>query len=201
MENVFSIRLVDKKDAEGILGIYAPYVRDTIISFEYDVPTLDAFSKRVENISEEYPWVVCLLGDRIIGYAYAGLYRSRRAYQWGVESTIYMEESFHGRGIARILYNTLFSILKIQGMLNIYAVISFPNEKSTGFHKSLGFSEIGIFKNVGYKFDSWHDVQWMDLYLGAHTGNPPKVNKWSLIRDSNEISLLLRNANLEFQKL
>ena len=63
MENVFSIRLVDKKDAEGILGIYAPYVRDTIISFEYDVPTLDAFSKRVENISEEYPWVVCLLGD------------------------------------------------------------------------------------------------------------------------------------------
>ncbi|MBK6448636.1 N-acetyltransferase family protein [Candidatus Brachybacter algidus] len=135
MENVFSIRLVDKKDAEGILGIYAPYVRDTIISFEYDVPTLDAFSKRVENISEEYPWVVCLLGDRIIGYAYAGLYRSRRAYQWGVESTIYMEESFHGRGIARILYNTLFSILKIQGMLNVYAVISLPNEKVPDFIK------------------------------------------------------------------
>lgn len=110
-------------------------MRDTIISFEYDVPTLDAFSKRVENISEEYPWVVCLLGDRIIGYAYAGLYRSRRAYQWGVESTIYMEESFHGRGIARILYNTLFSILKIQGMLNIYAVISLPNEKVPDFIK------------------------------------------------------------------
>ncbi len=199
--NEYKVRLVDTSDSESILAIYKPYVTDHTISFEYEVPNLKEFTERIRMIALDYPYIVCLENDKIIGYAYASLYRSRRAYQWGVESTIYMHETLHGKGLARILYNTLFSMLKIQGYLNVYAVISLPNPKSIGFHKSLGFEEIGVFKNVGYKFNSWHDVQWMDLNLGDHTENVAVIKKWVDMKNSKEINLLLDNTNTQLQNL
>ncbi|HTB26699.1 MAG TPA: GNAT family N-acetyltransferase, partial [Puia sp.] len=139
MADTFTIRLVTENDAKLVLEIYKPYILDTIITFEYEVPTLEEFIRRIKTVSSEYPWLVCLLGNKIVGYAYAGRHRDRTAYQWSVDAAVYLSPAVHRKGIARILYESLFSILRLQGYYNVYAGISLPNEKSTGFHKAMGF--------------------------------------------------------------
>lgn len=172
MDNKFSIRLITESDASEVLEIYKPYVLNTIISFEYEIPTLEEYLHRIRTNTAEYTWLVCLKDNKIIGYAYASKHRYRTAYQWSPESTVYLALEFHRKGIARILYETLFSMLRLQGYFNVYAGVGLPNEKSVGFHKSLGFEEIGIFKKVGYKHGNWHDTHWFQLHLTEHIYNP-----------------------------
>jgi len=195
VENKFKIRLITENDISDVLEIYKPYLLNTIISFEYEVPSLHEFAERVNTITEEFPWLVCVNNDKIIGYAYACKFRYRTAYQWSPESTIYLAPEFQGAGIARILYNTLFSVLRLQGYINVFACIGLPNERSVRFHKSVGFEEIGIFKKVGYKLGNWHDTQWFQLRLNEHIQHPHAPKTITEIIDSGDLNTILHTIN------
>ncbi len=198
MKGKYSIRLIKESDAQAVLDIYKPYVLDTIISFEYEVPTLDEYVQRIKTNTIYYPWLVCLRADKIIGFAYASKHRYRTAYQWSPESTVYIAPEVHRKGIARILYETLFELLRLQGYFNVYAGVGLPNVKSIAFHKALGFEEIGIFKKVGYKHGNWHDTHWFQLHLKEHVLNPPTPQKLIEVESSAEFKDCLKRANDRF---
>ncbi|MBI5916263.1 MAG: N-acetyltransferase [Bacteroidetes bacterium] len=195
MDNQLTIRLITESDASEVLEIYKPYVLDTIISFEYEVPTLEEYLQRIKTHTAEYPWLVCLQGDKIIGFAYASKHRYRTAYQWSPESTVYLSPEVHRKGIARILYATLFSMLRYQGYFNVYAGVGLPNEKSVGFHKAAGFEEIGIFRKVGYKHGHWHDTHWFQLHLAEHIQHPPIPKKMKEVENEVGFQAILALAN------
>lgn len=195
MRKGFEIRLIEESDAGEVLEIYKPYVLNTIISFEYEVPTHEEYLQRIKTNTADYPWLVCSLNDKIIGYAYAGKHRYRTAYQWSPESTVYMAPGMHGKGIARILYETLFSLLRLQGHFNVFAGIGLPNEKSVGFHRALGFEEIGIFKKIGYKHGNWHDTQWFQLELTEHVTNPPAPKNLNEMTGNEKFQAIISASN------
>jgi L-amino acid N-acyltransferase YncA len=195
MNNTFSVRLIKPEDTPAVLAIYAPYITDSAASFEYDVPSVTEFAERVSTISKEYPWLVCEYNQQIIGYVYSSKHRARTAYQWTVECTVYLSAGFHRVGLARILYKALFNILKLQNMINVYAGITVPNTKSEEFHKAMGFYLIGTYKNIGYKFNKWHDVAWFQLDLGEHAINPPDPKSIAEINGSVELNAIIAEAN------
>lgn len=201
MKNQFSIRLISENDSREVLKIYKPYVINTIVSFEYEAPSPDEFLLRIQNNVSEYPWLVCLYGNKIIGYAYASKHRYRTAYQWSCESTVYLLTEYHRKGIARILYKTLFCILKVQGYFNVYAGVSLPNEKSVGFHQSMGFKKVGIYKKTGYKFNKWHDVEWFQFQLQRHIDNPQIPKTMQSIMNTDEFIEVFLEANKSLKKI
>jgi len=201
VENNFEIRLILPGDVQGVLEIYKPYVLNTSITFEYDVPTVEEFSERIETITSEYPWLVCTQNNKILGYAYACKHRYRMAYQWSPESTIYLSPGIHGKGIARILYETLFAILRLQGYFNVYAGVGLPNERSEGFHRALRFEVIGDFKKIGYKFGKWHDTRWFQLHLHEHIDNPPMPISIKIIKRHLEFLTILHSANRRLENI
>ncbi|MFZ9386611.1 MAG: GNAT family N-acetyltransferase [Chitinophagaceae bacterium] len=131
---MISIRLATPADAAGILAIYAPYIRDTSLTFETEVPSEASFAERISGYLQNWPWLVCEKDGMITGYAYASRYRERVAYQWSVESSVYLHDDFLGAGVGRALYECLFEILKRQGYRNVYAVINLHNDRSGDFH-------------------------------------------------------------------
>lgn len=195
MKDSFNLRLILPGDAAATLDIYRPYVEKTIISFEYDPPSMNEWQTRIENITAEYPWLVCECNDVIIGYAYASKHRYRTAYSWAVESTIYLSEDFHQKGIASILYQTLFELLRLQGYVNVYAGVTIPNIKSEQFHLAMGFYEIGYFKKIGYKFGQWHDTRWFQLHLVDHPAEPTKPLPLAEIINTPAYTAIMENAN------
>ncbi len=195
MDDKLTIRLISLEDAVEVLEIYEPYVTDTAITFEYEVPTRDEFLQRIKAITSEYPWLLCLQNHKIVGYAYAGKHRDRAAYQWSVDSAVYLSPSVHRKGIGRILYESLFSILRLQGYFNVYAGISLPNENSVAFHKALDFKEIALYKRVGFKHHSWHDTAWFELHLSEHIDNPPIPRRITELIDTPALSTILERAN------
>jgi phosphinothricin acetyltransferase len=124
-------------------------------------------------------------------------HRDRKAYQWSAEVSVYADEKFHGKGIATALYDTLFDLLKLQGILNLYAGITQPNQKSVNFHRKHGFTEIGLFKNIGYKLNRWHDVLWMYRSLDLHPPNPSDPLHFNEIIESDSVKKVLEKANLK----
>ncbi len=195
MNNTFVIRLINESDTLDVLEIYKYYVEHSIISFEYEAPSQEEYLQRMRVNTEKYPWLVCLLNNKIIGFAYGSTYRYRTAYQWSPESTIYISPDFHTKGIGRILYKTLFEILKLQGYYNVFAGVALPNQKSIGFHKAMGFEEIGIFKKVGYKHGNWHDTHWFQLSLNEHILEPKNPIELKEILLTEEFSYILKSAN------
>ncbi len=159
------IRHASVQDAEKILDIYAPYVLETPISFETTVPNLKEFTDRITETTKKFPWLVCELDQQIVGYAYASTYKSRCAYEWSVESTVYVGKNYHGKGIGSKLYKELFPLLKFQGAVNVIAGITLPNVGSVRLHESLGFMPVGSFKDVGHKLNKWWDVGYWQLQL------------------------------------
>ncbi|MCL2518338.1 MAG: N-acetyltransferase family protein [Oscillospiraceae bacterium] len=159
------IRNATPDDAEAILKIYTPYITGTNISFETEVPTIEEFAARIENITKSYPYLVCEIDNTIVGFAYAARHRERAAYKYSAESSIYIAPEYQSRGIGKELYTKLFELCRAQEIYTIYAGVTLPNEKSIGLHKSLGFIEVGVFHNVGYKFDRWLDVIWLEKPL------------------------------------
>ena len=162
------IRLARPSDSEALLKIYAPFVENTSVTFEIQVPTAEEFSNRIHDITQEYPYLLYCVGEQIVGYAYAARHRQRAAYAYDVDTSIYIEPNYHGRGIAARLYQRLFSILAEQGIYNLYAAYTEPNEKSRRFHEKMGFRPVGTFHQTGYKFGRWHDVTWMEKSLQEH---------------------------------
>ncbi len=154
------IRLAHTTDAPAILGIYAPYIEQTSITFETETPTAEAFAERIESYLQNWPWLVCEIDGRIAGYAYASRYRERVAYQWSVECSVYIHDDFLRAGVAGALYSALFDILKRQGYRNVYAVINLPNDRSVALHEKCGFVYFATYEQVGYKLGKWKNVGW-----------------------------------------
>ena len=167
-----SIRLAKETDAEHMLAIYAPIVRDTAISFELEPPTLEQFRGRITTTLERTPWLVCASDDDIMGYAYAGSYRSRGAYQWTVEVTVYTSPSYRRMGVARAVYSSLFACLRLMGYVSAYGGIALPNPASIALHERLGFRLVGVYHTAGRKLGSWHDVSWWELAIQDPPSSP-----------------------------
>ena len=176
------IRPALSSDASSILDIYAPYILNTTISFETEVPTVKDFSQRIIANEESWPWLVYESDGFIAGYAYASKHRERAAYQWCVETSVYMNDRFQQKGMATKLYQTLFEILKYQGCRNVYAGITLPNEKSVHFHEKMGFKKIADYKNIGYKFNRWNTVRWYELQLNDYSDAPAAFTRWKDIQ-------------------
>jgi L-amino acid N-acyltransferase YncA len=167
------IRLATPADAKQILDIYGPYIEQTSFTFETEIPTIKSFEERISNYLANYPWLVCEINGKIAGYAYATRHRERTAYQWCVESSVYIHDDFLRSGIARALYTALFEILTRQGFNNVYAVINLPNDRSVAFHESCGFEYFATYESVGYKLGRWKNVGWWRLKINEYTMEPP----------------------------
>lgn len=161
-----SIRRATEKDAQSLLDIYAPYITKTTITFEDIIPTLENFKQRIRNISETFPYLVAVDDDNnILGYAYAHLYGPRAAYAWTAEASIYIDYNYKGHGLGTKLYQSLETALKKQGVVNLMACITEENTNSIKFHEKFGYKKVGTFKKVGFKFNHWLDVTWMQKTL------------------------------------
>ena len=172
------IQPVKLEDAEELLSIYAPYVRDTAISFEYEVPSLSEFQDRIRNISSNLPYIKAVEAGKILGYAYAGKFKNRKAYDWSVEVTVYVRKESRKSGVGKLLYNALEDSLKRIGVLNMNACIAVPEgedshltKDSQLFHEKMGFQLVGTFHKSGYKFHTWYDMIWMEKIIGEHQKN------------------------------
>ena len=175
-----NIRLATIHDAQSILAIYAPYISNTSFTFETEVPSEKDFPKRIADYLINWPWLVCEIDGVIAGYAYGAKYRERIAYQWCVESSIYIHDVFQKQNIGKALYTALIEILKLQGYRNVYAVINLPNDKSVQFHESCGFTYFATYEKVGYKLGEWKNVGWWQLVInefGMEPGAPIKFSE------------------------
>jgi L-amino acid N-acyltransferase YncA len=188
------IRLAAEGDSASILKIYIPFITDTYVSFENEVPALEEFEKRIRNIQKKFPWLVCEINGNIAGYAYASRYRERESYDWSADFSVYVDPEHHGKKIGTALYFSLFELLKIQGYYNIYAGIALPNIKSESLHESFGFKGIGIYHNVGYKLGSWHDVRWYELKIKEHIQSPIKPKDIGEIINTYECKAIFEKA-------
>jgi phosphinothricin acetyltransferase len=169
-----TIRAATAEDAPAIAAIYAPIVRDTVISFETEPPGEAEIARRIAAVQAVYPWLVSVGAEGgVTGYTYATRFRERAAYRWCCESTAYVAESTRGQGVGRRLYAALFDMLRRQGFLSVVGVITLPNAASVGLHEAMGFEPVGVYHNAGFKFGAWHDVGWWTLELGPF-GNEPR---------------------------
>ncbi len=182
MSTYFQIRMATELDAEEILKIYAPYVTDTAITFEYEIPSIDDFSQRIRNTLQMYPYIVALEEGHIVGYAYASAFRERAAYSWTAETTVYLKQDCRGKGLGKKLYNTLENILRRQNIINLNACIAYTSRQdihldntSMAFHEHLGYTKIAHFTKCGYKFGAWYDIIWMEKVLGDHPDTPDPI--------------------------
>ena len=193
------IRLATPGDAAGICAIYAPIVRDTAISFELAPPSVEEMQARVATTLEEYPWLVCADGRMVAGYAYASRHRTRAAYQWAADVSVYVSESHHRRGVARALYAALLPILRFQGYWQACGGISLPNDASVALHESLGFEPVGIYRSIGFKLGAWHDVGWWQLALADAGGPPAPPRALSLLLGDERVRELLLEATAQLR--
>ena len=190
-----TIRIADPQDCRKLLAIYRPYVEHTAITFEYEVPTETEFAGRIAHTLKRYPYLVAQQGDQILGYAYAGPFQERAAYEWAVETSIYVCMDYRQCGIGRKLYENLEQILCRQGIRNVNACIAYTQKEdahltndSVHFHERLGYRMVGTFHQCGYKFDRWYDMVWMEKMIGTHSANPSQVRLFSELRHSDTFS-------------
>jgi L-amino acid N-acyltransferase YncA len=162
---MLTIRIATEADAAQIQAIYAPIVRDTAISFEFEPPSVEETGQRIVKTLEHWPWLVCDRGGDVLGYVYAGQHSARAAYQWSADVTVYIHEHARRMGVGRALYTSLFRLLVVQGFYHAYAGVTLPNAGSVGLHESLGFTPVGVYQRVGFKFGAWHDVGWWQSAL------------------------------------
>jgi phosphinothricin acetyltransferase len=162
------------RDATACAAIYAPYVRDTAISFEDVPPTTAEMAARIEKLTDTHAWLVAEDEDEILGYAYACPHRERAAYRWTTEVSAYVDARHRRRGAGRRLYESLLRVLGEEGYRVALAVIALPNDASVAFHEACGFESAGVYRQVGFKLGVWWDVGWWQRVLAAGAdGDPP----------------------------
>lgn len=176
------LRTACASDAQALLEIYAPYITKTAVTFEYEVPLLNDFQKRIENTLKHYPYLVAEEDREILGYAYTGIFKERAAYDWAAEVSVYVRKDKKGLGIGGRLYAALEEISRAQHILNLNACIAYADTEdeyltrdSVKFHSHLGYSMVGKFHQCGYKFGRWYDMVWMEKILGEHSADPEPV--------------------------
>ncbi|MCW0482716.1 GNAT family N-acetyltransferase [Gaoshiqia sediminis] len=195
MNNNVQIRLATPDDAPEILAIYYPYILDTAVTFEEEVPSLDEFRQRINSILEECPFLVCEIGGQLAGYAYAGPYRTRASYRWNKEVSVYVHDAFQRKQVARALYLALFELLARQHVANLLAVITLPNEGSVRLHEQMGFKPCGVFNRVGFKLGQWHSVGWWELSLPeADKSNPAELIPFGTFRENHSLDEIFQKA-------
>lgn len=161
-------RLAKEDDAKEILAIYAPYVDTDNITFEYEVPNIIEFRQRIAKVITKYPYIVALYQGKIVGYTYASTFRDRIAYNWGLETSIYLTPKLKGQKLGEKLYTKLEQILKIQHITNLVASITYPNPQSIAFHEKMGYKKIAHFTKCGYKQGKWYDMIFMEKFINKH---------------------------------
>jgi phosphinothricin acetyltransferase len=160
-----NIRSATAADAPAILAIYAPVVRDTIISFETEIPTVHEMADRIDTTLKTHPYLVAHANGAMAGYAYAGHHRARSAYRWSADVTVYVAPEARRSGVARALYGRLLPMLVEREFHAAFAGIALPNPASVALHEAMGFVPVGIYREVGFKFGRWHDVGWWQRLL------------------------------------
>lgn len=181
MSTDITIRLAEpKKDAKALVEIYRPYIENTAISFEYIVPSVEEFQDRMENTLKSYPYLVAEIEGKVAGYAYASRFGERKAFDWAVETSIYVDQSQRKAGVGRALYLALEELLKKQQVVSVNACIAYApvedehlTNDSITFHTRLGYKEAAHFHAIGYKFNTWYDLMWMEKSIGERTKNTP----------------------------
>jgi L-amino acid N-acyltransferase YncA len=171
---VAMIRLATAADAKAMSEIYGPIVAETPISFELVPPTESEMAGRIVSGLAYAPWLACVQGADVAGFAYASRHRERAAYQWSVDVSVYVHERFRRHGVGRGLYTSLFALLRVQCICAAHAGITLPNAGSVGLHEAMGFRPVGVYPGVGYKCRAWHDVGWWQLALAARVEDPPR---------------------------
>jgi L-amino acid N-acyltransferase YncA len=166
------IRLARQNDSDGVAAIYGPCVARSATSFELTPPDVHEMGRRITDTLHTLPWLVCEHNGRLMGYAYGSKHRTRAAYQWSVETSVYVAPAWQRHGIGRGLYTALFALLALQGYYNAYAGIALPNPGSVALHEAMGFRPVGVYREVGFKAGAWHDVGWWALSLQPKTTSP-----------------------------
>jgi L-amino acid N-acyltransferase YncA len=188
------IRLAGPNDAAGILAIYGPYCESTCVSFEIVAPSIEQIRERISRVTADYPWLVGEIDGQIIGYVYASRHHERAAYRWSVDVAVYVAAGRQRRGVGRILYETLFSILREQGLFKAFAGITLPNPASVGLHESLDFRPAAIYRGVGYKFGRWLDVGWWQRDLQREIDNPKDPLSFRSMNGNSSVADVLANG-------
>jgi len=180
-----TMRVALAEDAEAILAIYAPIVRETAISFEVEPPTQVEMHERIATTLRRLPWLVCEHQGEVLGYVYASPHRARAAYQWSVDVSVYIHATVRRTGMGRALYHALFELLILQGLYQCYAGITLPNPASVGLHEALGFQPVGVYEAVGYKLGEWHDVGWWQRALQLRPSLPTPPITFEVLRQTS----------------
>ena len=180
------IRAATVKDAEALLDIYAYYVEHTTLTYEYEVPSVEEFRRRIAHTLQRYPYLAAEMSGEIIGYSYAGSFRERAAYAWDAEMSIYLKREVHRHGVGQQLYTLMENILKEQGIVKTVAVITMPTDEysdfnSVPFHEKMGYQLAGKLDYTGFKFNRWYSILYMDKQIGI----PKEV--MSPVRDFDEV--------------
>ena len=167
-----TIRDATPEDGAACAAIYAPYVSETAITFEYEPPTPAEMAERIAKAQQKHAWVVAEDDGRVVGYAYGGQYKERAAYRWACEVSVYLEPGRRRGGTGRALYEALFERLVARGFRTAVAGMTLPNPEREGLHRALGFEKVGVYRRIGWKHGAWHDVAWVQRTL-ASTDDPP----------------------------
>ena len=195
MSTALVIRSAEEADGAAVAEIYAPYVRETAVSFELEPPTAAVMAQRIATTIDIYPWLVAAQGCEVVGYAYAGKHRDRPAYRWTVDVTIYVDTGKHEQGIGRALYRVLLDTLRQQGFRSAFAEIVLPNPGSIRLHETAGFELIGVHNNVGFKLGCWHDIGYWRIGLAAPDVEPGDPVPFGTFRLTPQFAISLERAS------
>jgi L-amino acid N-acyltransferase YncA len=160
-----AIRPATSADAPRCAEIYRPFVTDSWASFELDPPDATEMAKRIADYSSTHAWLVCEIEGQVAGYAYGSQHRTRHAYQTSCDVAVYVDPAFARRGVGQALYGALLPLLKDRGYHAAFAGIVLPNDGSIGLHRAMGFTPVGIYKEVGWKMGAWRDTSWWQRLL------------------------------------
>ena len=189
------IRFAREDDASQLLNIYQQYI-DTSITFEYELPSLEAFKSRIREYSSVYPYFICLNdNNQCIGYIYAHKAQERAAYQWNAELSIYLDKNYNGKGIGKLLYEMMFEILEMQGVKTLYGLVTTPNPKSTSLHEKTGFQLSGTYHNTGYKAGKWCDVLLYEKPIGTFESKPTPITPIGML-DKNVLENIIKKYEM-----
>lgn len=196
MRHALTVRFAAPADAEALVAIYAPYVLNTAITYEYEVPSLGDFAKRIETYSRKHPYLIAELDGVPVGYAYACPLGSRPAFDWAVETAIYIREDCRGMGIGKALYENLEAILRVMGIRTVTAAVAsvdhddpYLTDASIRFHRTMGYIPVGTFHNAGCKFGRWYDLTWFEKAISNYENNPSAVKTVDAVREMAECIL------------
>ena len=205
MEEAVCVRAAAPEDAEQLLEIYTPFVISedsslSNVSFELAAPDVEEFRQRIQDISKQFPYLVGEVNGQILGYVYCHPYRERLAYQWAVEVTIYLAPAGQGKGLGRLLYETMEKLLCLQGVTMAYSCITLGNEHSIKMHEALGYRLIGTFSKSGCKNGQWLDTVWLEKQLQPCPKQPDNIKSWRKL-DPDAVAAVLTEATAKLQCL